>query len=65
MTDKRCATCRHWNAGTTSESAQLCDRISFADPDQPAFVEDHPNSNMCPNLWTRPDFGCVLWEQKP
>lgn len=66
MSEQRCKTCKHWeqkNDGFMSGESGDCLRVEAwrdGNEDALAYAQGDDASGW---LVTRPDFGCVMWEQ--
>lgn len=60
-TRKRCKTCRHWRPAGEEPRPGYCAQIG-------TYPKDGELVEICSNgaatLYTAPQFGCILWEQK-
>ncbi len=68
-----CKTCKHWGAGRVPiigfdpRGQKHCDRFSYetARPNSDsARLESGDYASSNGSLWTAPEFGCVLWEER-
>ena len=53
---KNCLTCKHWKKSGVDYG--FCEKLDFLNGSELAELTD-PAS-----LMTRPNFGCILWEEK-
>ena len=67
MSEQRCGTCKHWLPLAARKGEGMCQAIewmSSRDKRKPiAYVQDA--EDYAAGLYTRAEFGCVLWEAKP